>query len=54
MWEAEGVTVELSDSIARRAEEKAKEEPRERHPVEEPIRTAEAIFEVPKEAQRQR
>ena len=25
MWEAEGVTVELSDSIARRAEEKAKE-----------------------------
>jgi hypothetical protein len=25
LWEAEGVTVELSDSIARRAEEKAKE-----------------------------
>jgi TonB family protein len=45
---------EPTDAAQRSEEKKAKEEPRERHPVEEPIRTAEAVFEVPKEAQRQR
>jgi TonB family protein len=44
---------EPTAAAEQREEKKAKEEPRERNPVEEPIRTAEVIFEVPKEAQRQ-
>jgi TonB family protein len=45
---------EAKTAAERREEKKAEEEPRDKKPLEEPVRTAEAIFEVPKEAQRQR
>ena len=45
---------EAKTAAERREEKKAEEEPRQKNPLEEPVRTAEAIFEVPKETQRQR
>jgi TonB family protein len=45
---------EAKTAAERREEKKAEEEPRDKKPLEEPVRTAEAIFEVPKETQRQR
>ena len=45
---------EAKTAAERQEEKKGEEEPRQKTPLEEPVRTAEAIFEVPKETQRQR
>jgi len=45
---------ETKTAAEQREERKAEEEPRQKTPLEEPVRTTEAIFEVPKETQQQR
>ncbi len=45
---------EPTAAAEQREEKKAKEEPRVKNPLEEPIHTAEAIFEVPKEARQRK
>ena len=51
----DGIPDQQTNTAAEQREErKAEEEPRDKKPLQEPVRTAEAILEVPKEMQQQR